>query len=79
MIAGARHDLGQHESALATLDRLSPSLNSRGPVQARLSYAYAEALLALNREAEAKTWFEHVAKIDVEGLTDATERLAELG
>ena len=79
VIAGARHDLGQHESALATLDRLSPSLNSRGPVQARLSYAYAEALLALNREAEAKTWFEHVAKIDVEGLTDATERLAELG
>lgn len=79
VIAGARHDLGQHESALATLDRLSPSLDSQGPVQARLSYAYADALLVLNRQDEAKTWFEHVAKIDIEGLTDAAERLAELG
>lgn len=79
VLAGARHDLGQHESALTTLERLSPSLDSQGPVQARLSYAYADALLALNRQAEAKTWFEHVAKIDVEGLTDAAERLAELG
>lgn len=78
VLAGARHDLGQHESALATLERLQPSLDSEGETQVRLSYAYAEALLALDRKSEAKTWFEHVARIDDEGLTDADERVAEL-
>ncbi len=78
VLAGARHDLGQHESALATLERFRPSLDSEGETQARLSYAYAEALLALDRKSEAKTWFEHVARIDEEGLTDADERVAEL-
>lgn len=79
VMAGARHDLGQHESALATLERLGPSLDSQGLEQARLSYAYADALLALGREEEAKTWFAHVADIDVDGMTDAEERVAELG
>lgn len=78
VMAGARHDLGQHESALATLERLGPSLDSQGLEQARLSYAYADALLALGQEEEAKTWFEHVADIDVDGMTDAEERVAEL-
>lgn len=78
VLAGARHDLGQHESALATLERLQPSLDSEGETHARLSYAYAEALLALGRSDEAKTWFEHAARIDVEGLTDAEERIEEL-
>lgn len=78
VMAGARHDLGQHESALATLERLGPSLDSEGLEQARLSYAYADALLALGREEEARTWFEHVADIDVDGMTDAEERVAEL-
>lgn len=78
VLAGARHDLGQHESAVAQLQRLNPSLDSQGLEQARLSYAYADALLATGKEAEAKRWFEHVAKIDVDGMTDASERVAEL-
>lgn len=78
VLAGARHDLGQHESALATLDRLNPSLDSEGYSQARLSYAYADALLALDRKDEARTWFEHAAELDEEEMTDARERLAEL-
>ena len=78
VMAGARHDLGQHESALATLERLQPSLDSKGLVQARLSYAYADALLALDRRDEARTWFEHAAKIDEDGVTDAELRVEEL-
>lgn len=79
VLAGARHDLGQHEAALATLEKMRPSLESQGAEQARLSYAYAEALLALKRDEEAKTWFEHAARIDRAGFTDAAERAAELG
>lgn len=79
VLAGARHDLGQHESALATLERLGPSLDSQGLEQARLSYAYADALLALDRRDEAKQWFEHAAAIDAEGVTDAGARAKELG
>lgn len=79
VMAGARHDLGQHESALAVLQRLNPSLKSQGYEQARLSYAYADALLALDRKSEAKTWFEHVVEIDPDQLTDAVDRLQELG
>lgn len=78
VLAGARHDLGQHESAVAQLQRLNPSLDSQGLEQARLSYAYADALLATGEKAEAKRWFEHVAKIDVDGMTDASERVSEL-
>ncbi len=78
VLAGARHDLGQHESAVAQLQRLNPSLDSQGLEQARLSYAYADALLATGKKAEAKRWFEHVAKIDVDGMTDASERVSEL-
>ncbi|WP_342319680.1 tetratricopeptide repeat protein [Corynebacterium mayonis] len=79
VLAGARHDLGQHEAALATLDKLNPSLDSKEPEQARLTYAYADALLALERREEAKTWFEHAAKIDSFHVTDAAHRLDELG
>lgn len=79
VLAGARHDLGQHDSALATLQRLNPSLDSQGFEQMRLSYAYADALLATGKRDEARSWFEHVAKIDTDGLTDAAERAKELG
>lgn len=79
VLAGARHDLGQHDSAVAQLQRLNPSLNSQGFAQARLSYAYADALLATGKKNEAKRWFEHAATIDVEGMTDAADRVAELG
>lgn len=78
VLTGARHDLGQHESALITLERMNPSLDSQGFSQMRLSYAYADALLAVGRKDEAKTWFQHAADLDVEALTDADERVEEL-
>lgn len=79
VLAGARHDLGQHESAVATLQRMNPSLQSQGFEQVRLSYAYADALLSVGKRDEARTWFEHAAKIDTDGFTDAAERAEELG
>lgn len=78
VLAGARHDLGQHESAVATLQRMNPSLQSEGFEQVRLSYAYADALLSVGKRDEARTWFEHAAKIDTDGFTDAAERAGEL-
>lgn len=78
VVAGARSDLGQHEQALAVL--ASPPLDPTrtGVTAARLFYAYAETLLAVDRGADALQWFLHAAAADIEGVTDAEERVAEL-
>ncbi|OJZ64092.1 hypothetical protein BRW64_20345 [Mycolicibacterium diernhoferi] len=78
VVAGARSDLGQHEQALAVLS--SPPLDTTrlGSTSARLFYAYAETLLALGRSDEAVQAFLNAAAVDVEGVTDAEERVAEL-
>lgn len=79
VVAGARLDLDQPESAVVTLQRHNPDLNSTGPAATRLSYAYADALAAAGRTEEAREWFRHADKIDEDGMTDAAERLNELG
>lgn len=78
VIAGARSDLGQFEQALAAL--ASPPLDPKrtGQTAARLFYAYAETLLALGRTDEALQWFLHSAAADLEGVTDAEDRITEL-
>jgi tetratricopeptide (TPR) repeat protein len=78
VVSGIRRDLGQLEAAAAGL-RL-PELDSRKrkPWSARLSYAYAEALLALGDRTGARSWFAAAAAADEEALTDAAERLDEL-
>jgi hypothetical protein len=43
-----------------------------------LFYAYADALLSKGDEGEALTWFTHAANADLDGETDAGERLSEL-
>lgn len=78
VLAGARHDLGQHESALATLESLKPSADARDAESLRLNYAYADALLAVGRRDDARTWFERVAEADAEGITDSAIRAEEL-
>ena len=78
VMAGARHDMGQHESALATLQQLNPSMKIDSFEHLRLAYAYADALAQVDRTGEAKQWFEKVAKTDSDNLTDAGERLKEL-
>ncbi|MGE2691465.1 tetratricopeptide repeat protein [Mycolicibacterium pulveris] len=78
VVAGARSDLGQHEQALALLS--SPQLDPArtGQTAARLFYVYAETLLALGRESDALQWFIHAAAADVDGATDAEDRITEL-
>jgi hypothetical protein len=75
--AGARRDLGQPDAALLLLQ--VPELSARRTEEwvARLRYAYADTLLELGREQEARTWFERALQADPEGVTDADERLAE--
>ncbi|MEU1669013.1 hypothetical protein ABZ547_36630 [Streptomyces sparsogenes] len=76
--AGARRDMGQADAAVVTLQ--SPELASQSvqPWTARLRYAYADALLAVGREDEAREWFAKALEADQGGTTDASDRLAEL-
>jgi tetratricopeptide (TPR) repeat protein len=76
--AGARRDMGQAEAAVVTLQ--SPELASSAvhPWTARLRYAYADALLAVGREIEAREWFAKALEADHNGTTDSSDRLAQL-
>lgn len=75
--AGARADLGHLDQALAVLSSPSPDLSRTGSTAARLCYAYAETLLALGRTEEALQWFVHAAAADIDGATDAEDRIDE--
>ena len=76
--AGARADLGQLDAAVVTLQCRELSMNSKDSWVLRLRYAYADALLAVGRTEEARTWFVKAADADPEALTDALDRVAEL-
>ncbi|MFG3260202.1 hypothetical protein [Streptomyces sp. NPDC048172] len=76
--AGARRDMGQADAAVVTLQSPELASNSMQPWTARLRYAYADALLAVGREDEAREWFAKALEADQNGLTDASDRLAEL-
>jgi tetratricopeptide (TPR) repeat protein len=75
--AGARADLGQLEAAIVTLQIGLLDSRSRTPWVARLRLAYADALAAVGREAEARGWLERAADADPDDLTGVHERLAE--
>ncbi|MFC7219418.1 hypothetical protein ACFQLX_14745 [Streptomyces polyrhachis] len=76
--AGARQDMGEAEAAVVTLQ--SPELGSSAihPWTARLRYAYADALLEVGREGEAREWFAKALEADQDGATDASDRLARI-
>ncbi|MEE1943217.1 hypothetical protein V1L54_28085 [Streptomyces sp. TRM 70361] len=76
--AGARRDMGQAEAAVVTLQSPELASHSVQPWTARLRYAYADALLAVGREEEAREWFARAIEADQGGATDASDRLAEL-
>ncbi|WP_223297246.1 hypothetical protein [Catenulispora acidiphila] len=76
--AGARMDMEQPEAAVVQLQGADLTPAKVQPWTARLRYAYAEALLAAEREDEARDWFMRAADADSEGLTDAAERVDEL-
>jgi tetratricopeptide (TPR) repeat protein len=75
--SGARRDRGQLEAAAHMLE-IGALTGPVKPWTGRLRYAYADALLALGREDEARQWFAAAAEADPEGETDAEERLLEL-
>lgn len=77
VVAGARLDMGQAEAAVVTIQRARPDKAARGESAARLSYAYANALLEAGRTEEAKEWFKHTVAIDGDEATDAVDRLKE--
>ena len=77
VVSGVRRDLGQDDAALLALQ--VPALRRpAGPTVCRLHYAYADALLGLGREAEAREWFVKAVEGDTDGVTDAVEMLEEL-
>lgn len=76
--AGARADLGHLDQALAVLSNPPPDPTRTGPTAARLMYAYADTLLGLDRTAEALQWFISAAAADVDGVTDAEDRVTDL-
>ncbi|MFD0969351.1 tetratricopeptide repeat protein [Plantactinospora endophytica] len=76
--AGARADMGQGDAAVAMLQVRELTGAATEPWTARLRYAYADALLAVDRREEAREWFSRAAEADEFGETDAAERLLEL-
>ncbi|MBR7675727.1 hypothetical protein [Streptomyces daliensis] len=76
--AGARRDMGQADAAVVTLQSPELASHSVQPWTARLRYAYADALLEVGREDEAREWFAKALEADQNGSTDASDRLAEL-
>ncbi|TVP34478.1 hypothetical protein A3L22_10350 [Streptomyces griseus subsp. griseus] len=76
--AGARRDMGQIDAAIVTLQSPELASSSIQPWTARLRYAYADALLEVGREDEAREWFGKALEADKDGSTDASDRLAEL-
>ena len=78
VLAGARRDLGQHDAAVVVLQDPARRTTDRRPWAARLWYAYADALLAAGREEQAREWFGKAAAADVDGETDAGDRVLAL-
>ncbi|MFB7335540.1 hypothetical protein ACFC00_28455 [Streptomyces adustus] len=76
--AGARRDMGQLEAAIVTLQSPELASSSVQPWTARLRYAYADALLSVERRDEAREWFAKAVEADRDSSTDASDRLAEL-
>lgn len=76
--AGARRDMGDLDAALRTLENAPLRSSSREAWVVRLRYAYADTLLAAGRTEDAVEWFHRTEGIDGDGVTNATERIAEL-
>ncbi|HEX4817647.1 MAG TPA: hypothetical protein VFV66_33310, partial [Nonomuraea sp.] len=77
--SGARRDLGQHDAAVITLQRLPELRDPQArPWSARLAFAYADALAGAGHTDAATDWFGRALAFDEDGETDAAERYAEL-
>ncbi len=61
-----------------TLQTADLDASRSGSAAARLFYAYADALVAAGRIPDGLKWFLNAAAADLDGETDAEERVAEL-
>ena len=77
MAAGARADLGQVDAAIVVLQIPELTRLPKGGPRARLQYAYADLLERAGRVDEAREWMRKAAASDVDGVTDAEERVEE--
>jgi len=76
--AGARRDRGELDAALRTLENAHLNSQSRAPWVARVRYAYADTLVSAGRLRDALEWFHRTEAVDVEEITDAGARAAEV-
>lgn len=75
--AGARADMGQAEAAIVLLQVPELTKLPKGGPRARLQYAYADLLEQVGRVDESREWMRKAAASDVDGVTDAQERVEE--
>lgn len=78
VVAGAQHDLGENDAALAALEPESESTDLPAVTALRVTYAYADALLAVGDVPGARQWFERAIEMDTENVLDSEVRLREL-
>ena len=76
--SGIRRDQGLADAAVLALQVPELTGGRLRPWSARLFYAYADALLAAGRPAEARDAFLRATEADTAGETDAADRLDEL-
>jgi tetratricopeptide (TPR) repeat protein len=77
--SGIRRDQGLPDAAVVALQLPELTEKRRGKAaNARLFYAYADALLDAGRDEEAREWFGKAAAADPAGETDAAERVDDL-
>ena len=76
--SGIRRDQGFPEAGVVAL-QVPELTDERGrPGSARLFYAYADALIDAGRDDEARYWFGKAAAADLDGDTDAAERVEDM-
>lgn len=75
--SGIRRDMGQPQAAVLALQGQVDKVGNK-PWAARVWYAYADALLEVGRDKDARAWFAKAAVADQDGETDAVERVEEL-
>ncbi len=76
--SGVRRDQGSADAAAVVLQVPELTDGRVRPWSAPLYYAYADALLDAGRAEEARDWFARAAAADMDGDTDADERLQSL-
>jgi len=76
--SGIRRDQGSPGAAVVGLQVPELTDGRVRPWSAALFYAYADALLEAGRAEEARDWFARAADADLDGETDAAERLQDL-